>query len=216
MPRIAYHFVPLSLCAEIPDGYHVDCVGVVVARSASERRRITPALPASASYFCYYAWLILLNPPSALGASEGFAVRVATSSQHEVFNSLAVGQIVAITRVRVASVTVDSTHPRQVYGTSTRDSRIYQIEGPFAEYTPPDIRERDEVQQVVDWYGMGGWDNEMNVEDYTPHYIWYPTLPLYVLNVQNGLLTLKPFRYGHFIILGIQNFLRKRRRGERD
>lgn len=44
---------------------------------------------------------------------------------------------------------------------------------------------------------MGGWDSTMNVanEDYTPHYIWYPTLLLYVQNVQNGLLTLKPFRY---------------------
>jgi hypothetical protein len=197
MPRVVYHFVPLSLCNDIPDGYHIDCVGVVVSRSANERRRITPTLPISASYFCHYTWLVLLNPPSTLGSSDGFPVRVATSSQHEVFNSLAVGQIVAITHVRVASVTVDSIHPRQFYGTSTRNSRIYQIEGPFSAYTPPDIRELAEVLELVDWYGMGGWDNTMNIEneDYTPHYIWYPTLSLYVLNVQNGLLNLKPFRY---------------------
>ena len=206
MPRIAYHFLPLSLCSDIPDDHHIDCVGVIVSRSAGERRRITPSLPITASYFYHYAWLVLLNPPSSLGSTDGFPVRVATSSQHEVFNSLAVGQIVAITQVHIASVIVDSTHPRQFYGTSTRNSRIYQIEGPYSAYTPPDVRELDAVKEVVDWYGMGGWDNTMDVvasEDYTPHYIWYPTLALYVLHVQSGLLSLKPFRYSLCTLIAV-------------
>lgn len=194
-----YHMLSFGTSRGLPDGTLFDCVGVVLSRSASERRRIPSHLPLSptTSFFHHYLWIVLLNPPSTLTAEdEGFAVRVSSNSQWETWNSLAVGQIVVLTQVRVASVTVDSTRPRLTYGTSTHASRLYQLEGPFSPYVPAGVRELEEVQRVVEWYGMGGWDDGAEaVEDYTPHYIWYPTLYLYCLHLHDGSLCLKPFRY---------------------